>query len=63
MNTKASYEEVMWAIYNPEFGLYVDTAHTKKAMIEKHCSALGWTWKDCQKTGDVAIKVKMVYEV
>lgn len=60
---RESYEEAFWAIYNPEFGLYTDTALTRKEMILRHCASIGSEWSECRKRGDRAVKVKIIYSI
>ena len=48
---------VMWAVSGLSTNtkdrfLYVDTAYTKRDMIERHVSALGYDWKHHYKKGD-----------
>jgi hypothetical protein len=50
---------IFWAVYNPSFGFYTDTAITRREMVEKHCSALGESWDYCKAKGDSVIKVRI----
>ena len=49
--------EIMWAIYNPDFGFFVGTQLTKKDAISAHTLDLGINWEECRKGGDIAIRV------
>ncbi len=47
----------MWAVSglnsnSKDRFLYVDTAYTKRDMIERHVSSLGYNWKYHKKKGD-----------
>lgn len=60
---------VIWAIYNEDMGLYVDTSFTRTDIIRKHCRSylkkyptneqIKKRWKQCRKNGDRAVKVKV----
>lgn len=49
----------MWAVWG-HCGLYVDTAYTRKDMIERHVSALGYDWEYHKKKGDRLVHVLVV---
>ena len=61
---------IMWAIYG-EYGLYTDTAFTRKEMIRKHCieycpldklhsnGMLKRIWRKCKERGDRAVRVEV----
>ncbi len=49
--------EVMWAIWNRDWGFYTGTFPTRQGMIFLHTQDLEQSWKECQKNGDVAVKV------
>ena len=49
----------MWAVWG-HCGLYVDTAYTRKDMIERHVSALGYDWEYHKKNGDRLVRVLVV---
>ena len=49
----------MWAVWG-HCGLYVDTAYTRKDMIERHVSALGYDWDYHKKKGDCLVRVLVV---
>lgn len=51
----------MWAVWG-DCGLYVDTAYTKKDMIERHVSALGYTWDHHYKKGDRLVRITVLPE-
>ena len=54
---KKMKSEDMWAVWNDDFGFYVDTRLSRQDMIDKHTSDLGMTWDECKKTGDKVIRV------
>lgn len=54
---KKMKSEDMWAVWNDDFGFYVDTRLSRQEMIDKHTSDLGMTWDECKKTGDKVIRV------
>lgn len=59
MANKVIIQSDMWAVWNPDFGFYVDTRLTRKEMIYKHTSDLGMTWDECKKTGDRVMRVQI----
>jgi ribosomal protein S3 len=54
---KKMRSEDMWAVWNDDFGFYVDTRLNQKDMIEKHTSDLGMTWEECKRAGDKVVRV------
>lgn len=51
-------KDVMWAIKGV-YGLYAGTWFTRSEAIRAHCSAKGWTWKECKSKGDAAVYVSV----
>jgi hypothetical protein len=52
--------EIMWAITG-KYGMYYgSTYRLKKEAQNVHAKRSGKSWKECQKLGDKAIKVKVI---
>jgi hypothetical protein len=49
-------KEQGWAIKGI-YGFYTGWCITRKEAIEYHCKALGYTWEQCKKKGDSAVKI------
>lgn len=47
----------MWAVWNPDIGLYIGTGLTRKEMIEHHVASLGYDWDFHEKLGDRVVRV------
>ena len=48
-----------WAITGI-YGLYYGTYSTRKWAIKKHTDSVGYSWNQCRKNGDRAIKVLVI---
>lgn len=63
--------ETMWAIYNPNFGLYTGTFLTRSDAIDDHVKSFYGVldkqrnkyWRERRKRGDRLVNVEMIYYV